>query len=97
MRTRAPPSSWRRIASRSASVAARKSASASHGERPARTARLRPSWRKRGTRPPKMKFEVPVNSLGVARLYEDQREELQLGRLSESLASRAELTLSDLN
>src|SRR2546430_598871 len=37
MRTRVPPSSWRRIASRSAFVAARKSASASHGERPART------------------------------------------------------------
>src|SRR5438094_6179796 len=44
-----------------------------------------------------MKFEVPVNSLGVARLYEDQREELQLELLSESLASRAEITLSDIH
>jgi len=38
-----------------------------------------------------------VKSIGVARLYEDQREELQLELLSESLASKAEITLADIN
>src|SRR5262249_39428663 len=92
-----PRSSWRRIAWRSASAAARRSASAGRAARAAATAQLRPSWPKRGMRPGKMRFEVPVNSIGVARLYEDQREELQLELLSESLASRAEITVSDIN
>jgi HPr kinase/phosphorylase len=38
-----------------------------------------------------------VRSIGVARLFEDQREELQLELLSESLASRAEISVSDIN
>ena len=38
-----------------------------------------------------------MKSIGVARLYEDQREELQLELMSESLASRAEITVSDIN
>ena len=38
-----------------------------------------------------------MKSLGVARLYEDQREDLQLELLTESLASRTEITLSDIN
>src|ERR1041384_2688210 len=41
--------------------------------------------------------ESTVKAIGVARLFEDQREELQLELLSESLASRAEITLSDIN
>src|SRR5262249_14834813 len=59
--------------------------------------RARRSWRRRGTPRRTMRFEVPVNSIGVARLYEDQREELQLELLSESLASRAEITVGDIN
>jgi HPr kinase/phosphorylase len=38
-----------------------------------------------------------VKTLGIARLYEDQREELQIELLTESLASRAEITVSDIN
>jgi HPr kinase/phosphorylase len=38
-----------------------------------------------------------VRSLSIARLYEDQREDLQLELLSESLASRCEITVSDIN
>jgi HPr kinase/phosphorylase len=38
-----------------------------------------------------------VKSLGIARLYEDQREELQLELLTESLASSREITVSDIN
>jgi HPr kinase/phosphorylase len=38
-----------------------------------------------------------VKTLGVARLFEDQREDLQLEMLTESLASRAEITVSDIN
>ena len=38
-----------------------------------------------------------MKTLGVARLYEDQREELQLELLTESLASRCEITVSDIN
>jgi HPr kinase/phosphorylase len=38
-----------------------------------------------------------VKTLGVARLYEDQREELQLELLTESLASRTEIAFSDIN
>ena len=38
-----------------------------------------------------------MHSVSVARLFEDQREELQLEQLSESLASRREITVSDVN
>jgi len=38
-----------------------------------------------------------VKTLGVARLYEDQRDDLQLELLTESLASRTEITVSDIN
>jgi HPr kinase/phosphorylase len=38
-----------------------------------------------------------VKSLSVARLFEDQRDELQLELVSESLASRCEITVSDIN
>jgi len=38
-----------------------------------------------------------VESLSVARLFEDQREELQLEQLTESLASQREITVSDVN
>jgi HPr kinase/phosphorylase len=38
-----------------------------------------------------------VQSLSAARLYEDQRQDLQLEQLTESLASRREITLSDIN
>ncbi len=38
-----------------------------------------------------------MKTLGVARLYEDQRDDLQLELLTETLASRAEITLSDIN
>jgi HPr kinase/phosphorylase len=38
-----------------------------------------------------------VQSVSVARLFEDQREELQLEQLTESLASRREITVSDVN
>ena len=38
-----------------------------------------------------------MKSLSIARLYEDQREDLQLELLSESLASRCEITVSDIN
>src|SRR6185436_20400197 len=41
--------------------------------------------------------ESTVRSIGVARLFEDQREELQLELLSESLASRADITVSDVH
>ena len=36
-------------------------------------------------------------SLSVARLYEDQREDLQIELLTESLASSCEITVSDIN
>ena len=35
-----------------------------------------------------------MQSVSVARLFEDQREELQLEQLTESLASRREITVS---
>jgi HPr kinase/phosphorylase len=38
-----------------------------------------------------------LKTLGIARLFEDQREELQLELLSESLASKTEITVSDIN
>jgi len=38
-----------------------------------------------------------VQTLSVARLFEDQRQELQLEPLSESLASRREITVSDIH
>jgi HPr kinase/phosphorylase len=38
-----------------------------------------------------------LKTLGIARLFEDQREELQLELLSESLASKTEVTVSDIN
>ena len=38
-----------------------------------------------------------VKSLSIARLFEDQRDELQLELVSESLASRCEITVSDIN
>jgi len=38
-----------------------------------------------------------VQSLSVARLFEDQREELQLEQLTTSLASKREITVSDVN
>lgn len=38
-----------------------------------------------------------MKTLGVARLFEDQREDLQLELLTESLASRCEITVSDIN
>jgi HPr kinase/phosphorylase len=38
-----------------------------------------------------------VQKLTAARLYEDQREELQLQPLTESLASKCEITVSDIN
>src|SRR5262245_61790727 len=41
--------------------------------------------------------EPKVRSIGVARLFEDQREELQLELLSDSLASKAEITVADIN
>src|SRR5262245_66159498 len=41
--------------------------------------------------------EPKVRAIGVARLFEDQREELQLELLSESLASQAEITVADIH
>jgi HPr kinase/phosphorylase len=38
-----------------------------------------------------------VHALSVARLYEDQRQELQLEPLTESLAARTEITVSDIH
>jgi HPr kinase/phosphorylase len=38
-----------------------------------------------------------VETLSVARLFEDQRQELQLEQLTESLASKREITVSDVN
>lgn len=38
-----------------------------------------------------------MKSLGVARLFEEQREDLQLEMLTESLASKCEITVSDIN
>jgi HPr kinase/phosphorylase len=38
-----------------------------------------------------------LKTLGIARLFEDQREELQLELLTESLASKTEITVSDTN
>jgi HPr kinase/phosphorylase len=38
-----------------------------------------------------------METLSVARLFEDQRQELQLEQLTESLASRIEITVSDIN
>ena len=38
-----------------------------------------------------------MKTLGIARLFEDQREELQLELLTESLASKTEITVSDIN
>jgi HPr kinase/phosphorylase len=38
-----------------------------------------------------------VQNLTAARLYEDQRDELQLQPLTETLASKREITLSDIN
>jgi HPr kinase/phosphorylase len=38
-----------------------------------------------------------VQALSVARLFEDQRQELQLEQLTETLASRREITMSDIN
>jgi len=38
-----------------------------------------------------------LKSLSVARLFEDQREDLQLELVSEALASRCEITVSDIN
>ena len=38
-----------------------------------------------------------MKTLGIARLFEDQREELQLELLTESLASKTEITVSDTN
>ena len=38
-----------------------------------------------------------MNSLSIARLYEDQSADLQLEQISESLASRCEITVSDIN
>jgi len=38
-----------------------------------------------------------LESVSVARLFEDQREEMQLEQLTESLASRREITVSDVN
>ena len=38
-----------------------------------------------------------MQTLSVARLFEDQRQELQLEPLSESLASRREITVSDIH
>ena len=38
-----------------------------------------------------------MQSLSAARLFEDQRQDLQLELLTESLASRREITLSDIN
>src|SRR5215475_5344465 len=41
--------------------------------------------------------ELHVQSVSVARLFEDQRDELQLEQLTVSLASRREITVSDVN
>ncbi len=38
-----------------------------------------------------------MKTLGIARLFEDQREELQFELLTESLASKTEITVSDIN
>jgi len=38
-----------------------------------------------------------VEALSVARLFEDQRQELQLEQLTETLASRREITVSDIH
>ena len=38
-----------------------------------------------------------MQALSVARLFEDQRQELQLEQLTESLASRREITVSDIH
>ena len=38
-----------------------------------------------------------MQSLSAARLFEDQRQDLQLEQVTESLASRREITLSDIN
>src|SRR6185369_10789771 len=103
MSTRAPRSSSRPPAWRTGSGGARRSASA-HRVAPARrgcpgsrTARTTPNRRAR-RKPSRMtSTESTLRSIGVARLFEDQREELQLELLSESLASRAEITVSDIN
>src|SRR5215467_14628653 len=58
---------------------------------------MRCSPRPTGTRCRMTSTEPAVRSIGVARLFEDQREELQLELLSESLASRCEITVSDIN
>ena len=44
-----------------------------------------------------LRREKSLKSLSVARLYEDQREDLQIDLLSEALASRSEITVSDIN
>src|SRR5215475_1235639 len=41
--------------------------------------------------------ELHVQSVSVARLFEDQRDELQLEQLTVSLASKREMTVSDVN
>ena len=38
-----------------------------------------------------------MQTLSVARLFEDQRQDLQLEQLTESLASKREITVSDVN
>ena len=38
-----------------------------------------------------------MQTLSVARLFEDQHQELQLEQLTESLASRREITVSDIH
>ena len=43
------------------------------------------------------RLDPAVDSVSVARLFEDQREELQLEQLTDSLASRREITVSDVN
>src|SRR5262245_53996813 len=51
------------------------------------------------TGPPRIsrRPELHVQSVSVARLFEDQRDELQLEQLTVSLASKREITVSDVN
>src|SRR5262249_10768328 len=68
--------------------------------RPRRAAPGRPRRRaarngKRRERP--QARNEPVQNLTAARLYEDQRDELQLEPLTESLASKREITVSDIH
>jgi serine kinase of HPr protein (carbohydrate metabolism regulator) len=54
-------------------------------------------WMATGPPETSRRLEHHVQSVSVARLFEDQRDELQLEQLTVSLASKREITLSDVN